>query len=473
MVRTISLVVLCIMAPALASADATAADANGSSRTASIPAVQSSRQDTFDLLPPLKPGEDFHVSDLELARFLEIVLRENPDILSVRHVWMSSRERPAQVRSLPDPSLGVRYFAESIETRIGPQRYSLELTQGLPWLSKLSTEGRRAERLTDSIREMVRQIERDHIRDFKRSYYDLIYFGEALRINAEERELLHRFEQIALTRYATGVGIQQNAIKVQTEITLLLDQMTTLTERRDILSGRLAQLLGRPEAPLQLPRIVLREPEIRHDGEDLEARAIQARPDLGALRAKIWADELLVKRRRLDYRPDFSFGIAFTNVGRREDPAGALSPPPHNGDDALAFVARITIPLHTSRLSAGVQEAREILNADVRLLEDKEDRVRFDVQEASLHLKSFLERTALYRDNLIPQAEQSLFSSEAAYQTNQLDFLDLLDAERVWFRVRLTYQRLLSDVWIAAADLERATGKPFPSSSFEDVEPSR
>ncbi|MEE9230073.1 MAG: TolC family protein, partial [Acidobacteriota bacterium] len=187
MVRTVSLVVLCIMVPALASVDSTAADATRSSHAASIPAVQSSRQDTFDLLPPLKPGEDFQVSDPELARLLEIVLLENPDILAARHAWMSSRERPAQVRSLPDPSFGVRYFAESIETRIGPQRYSLELTQGLPWLSKLSTAGHRAERLTDSIRETVRQIERDLIRDFKRSYYDLAYVGEALRINAEER----------------------------------------------------------------------------------------------------------------------------------------------------------------------------------------------------------------------------------------------------------------------------------------------
>ena len=123
----------------------------------------------------------------------------------------------------------------------------------------------------------------------------------------------------------------------------------------------------------------------------------------------------------------------------------------------------MTIPLYGRRISSGIREAREILNADIQRLDREMDQVRFDVQEASVRLASLLERTSLYRDNLIPQAEQSLSSSESAYQTNQLDFLDLLDAERVWFQVRLTYRRLLGDVWIALAHLERAIGSKFPA----------
>jgi outer membrane protein TolC len=417
----------------------------------------------FAKLPALEPERDFYISDPELERLLRILLRENPDILAARRTWLSSLERPAQTRSLPDPKVGIGYFLDSIETRVGPQEYGLGFTQSVPWLSKLSTEGERSERLAASLEEGVRQIERDRVRDFKSSYYDYLYVEEALRINEEERRLLRRFEQIALTRYSTGQGIQQNVIKVQTEITRLIDQATSLEERRDVFVRRLAQLLGRPEEPLGLPEVALSVPDLEYDVAALEAQALEMRPTLGALRERIRADELLVKRRRLDFRPDFSFGIAYTNVGTREDAAGKLAPPPDNGDDALAFLAGITIPLYGKRISSGIREAHEILNADVQRLDRETDQVRFDVQEASVRLASLLERTSLYRDNLIPQAEQSLSSSESAYQTNQLDFLDLLDAERVWFQVRLTYRRLLGDVWIALAHLERAIGSKFPA----------
>jgi len=71
----------------------------------------------------------------------------------------------------------------------------------------------------------------------------------------------------------------------------------------------------------------------------------------------------------------------------------------------------------------------------------------------------------MYGELLIPQAEESLASSEAAYTTNRQSFLDLLDAERVLFQVRLSYHRLLSDYWISLADLERAIARPFPGAT--------
>jgi outer membrane protein TolC len=467
---TLVVFLLGCLAPSLVASGAAASNTYEEADRAPVLALPDGYDEIFDKLPPLEPERDFHVGDPELGRLLGIVLRENPDIRAARRTWRASLERPAQTRSLPDPKVSLGYFVDNLETRVGPQEYGVALTQPVPWLSKLSTEGRRAERLAASLEQAVRQVERDRVRDFKSAYYNSSYMEEALRINAEEQRLLRRFEQIALTRYSTGEGIQQNAIKVQTEITRLIDQATFLEERRDIFVRRLAQLLGRPDAVLELRHAALSVPELDYDIEALESEALNMRPALGALREKIRADEFFVKRRRLDSRPDFSFGISYTNVDDRTDPAGKLAPPPDNGDDALALVAGITIPLYSGRISSGIREAHETLNADLQRLDQGKDQVRFDVQEAGLRLDSLLERTVLYRDNLIPQAEQSLSSTEAAYQTNQLDFLDLIDAERIWFQVRLTYRRLLSDVWIALANLERAIGSRFPAVAAGETE---
>jgi outer membrane protein TolC len=169
-----------------------------------------------------------------------------------------------------------------------------------------------------------------------------------------------------------------------------------------------------------------------------------------------------VTRRQLEWRPDFRFGLQYVAVGDREDFPGQVNPPADNGEDALAIVAGIRIPVHGGRIRSGVREAQQNREARLQLLESERDRIRFEVQEALLRWESLSDRTALYRDTLIPQAEQSMSTSEAAYQTNRIAFLDLIDAERVWFQVRLAHRRVVSDAWIALADLERALGRKFP-----------
>ena len=102
----------------------------------------------------------------------------------------------------------------------------------------------------------------------------------------------------------------------------------------------------------------------------------------------------------------------------------------------------------------GVAEAEELRRSSDAVLRSTRNRLRFLVQEALLKLESLEERRRLYDDVLLPQAEESLASAEAAYSTNRLAFLDLLDAERVLFQIRLTYHRLAADQWIALADLQ-------------------
>ncbi len=149
-------------------------------------------------------------------------------------------------------------------------------------------------------------------------------------------------------------------------------------------------------------------------------------------------------------------------MGDREDLAGTVNPPEDNGKNALALTVGINIPLFRERIRAGVAEAQESERANADLLEAVRDRLRFDIQETVLRIDSLGERGRLFRDVIIPQAEESLASAEAAYTTDRLGFLDLLDAERVLFQSRLSYHRLVSDLWIALSDLESHVARAFP-----------
>jgi outer membrane protein TolC len=407
-------------------------------------------------------GPEFHASDPQVQDLIRVLLEENPEIRSARAFSQSLFERVPQARSLGDPQLNYRYFASTPETRVGPQIQTLELNQAIPWGGKRRLQAERAEHTAIGAEWRVRDLERVLVAELKRAYYEVAYLHEALTVNAEERELLRRFESIALKRYATGEGIQQSVVKVQTDLTRLDDQETALRERLDAILRRIAELIGRPGLPLTLAPVALEVPEIDYDRAELEKAAETAHPRVRAAEQQIVADETWSRRRTLESRPDFRVGLGYTQVDQREDPAGTLLPPEDNGKDILAVTVGINIPLYRKRIRAGIAEANESLASSQDRLSTDQHRLRFLVQEAIVRLESLEERSRLFEEVLIPQAGESLASAEAAYTTNRLGFLDLLDAERVLFQVRLTYHRLISDFWMALTDLEFATGQRFP-----------
>jgi outer membrane protein TolC len=429
-------------------------------------AVAAAGPETVETAPPAAPAREitarFHVPDEQARRLIETLLAENPGTSSAWSRSRSDLERVDQARSLPDPRLGYTYFASPPETRVGPQDHKLELSQSVPWGGKRRLQAERAASLAAGASWEAEDLERRLVAQLKRAYFEAAYLQEALTVNEEEQELLRRFERIALTRYSTGEGIQQSVVRVQTEISRLDDRRSDLQERLEAVERRLSGLVGRPEQTLVLGPIELALPEARHDLDRLEQAAVSEHPRVQAVEQRVEADRLWAERRELESRPDFRFGLGYILVDERDDLAGVLNPPEDNGKDVLALTVGINIPLHRKRIRAGVAEARESGRANEELLEAVRDRLRVDVQEAMLRTDSLDERARLYREVIIPQANESLASAEAAYTTNRLGFLDLLDAQRVLFQSRLAYHRLVTDLWIALTDLELAAGKPLP-----------
>jgi len=422
---------------------------------------------------PLVAGEDFHVSDPRLSELLELLLEENPRLRAARAGWRSATERVERAGALPDPLLSYRYYARTPETRVGPQEHGLELSQAVPWKGKLGLETERAERMAENSLWGLRDLERALVAELKRAWFDALYLREALDVNAGERELLRGFEEIALTRYANGEGIQQDVVKVQTQISRLSDRELLLRRQLDVALRRMAELTGRPGSEVILGAAAPELPRLSIDEASLENEAGGGHPLVRAAESRISAEESWARQRELEGRPDFRFGLGYTLVGEREDPAGILNPPQDNGKDVLALMVGVTLPLQRKKIRAGIAEAEQSARSAGHALESTRDALSFAVRDAALRLESSAERAELYREVIVPQAGESLASAEAAYTTGRQGFLDLLDAERVLFEARLAQRRLVADGWIAAADLERALGRAFPGPAESGGSPAR
>jgi outer membrane protein TolC len=414
--------------------------------------------------------EQFDPVDPVLAGLIEEVLENHPDVLSARAGVRALREGIPQARSLPDPRISVRTFLEGPETRVGPQQYSLEVSQAVPWGGKRGLRADRATSLMESREWGVRDLQRTLVAELKRAWFEIAYLGEAIAVNREEKELLERFEGIALKRYAAGEGIQQNVIKVQTDISRLEDREATLIERKGVLLRRIAELTGHPDRDLALEPVRLEIPHVELDRHAMEEGAIGSHPSVRAVRERIEADRVRVRRKRLEARPDFRFGVGYTAVGGRDDAPGLLNPPPGNGDDIASVTVGINLPVFKKRIRAGVAEAEESVRSGEQSLRAVENRLRTGIRESLLRLDSLGDRAGLHGEVIIPQARQALASAESAYSAGRHGFLDLLDAQRVLFQARLTYHRLVADSWIVLAELERVSGRPVPGSEARDEE---
>jgi len=410
----------------------------------------------------------YHSVDDQLRMLLGLLFEDNPQIEQAEFRAAAQAERAAQVASLPDPELGYRYFVAQPETRVGPQRQSLEIRQRLPGLGKRGLDREYAELLTDSWESHVTHGEREQVAMLKRSYFEAAYLQEALAINATEKELLGRFEEVALKRYSTGSGIQQSVIKIQTELTRVSDRRIELSNRLDAHHHQIARLVSRPHYTIPLQRIELLPPSVENRDEELEQKALENNPRIRAAMAQTSAASNRRQRSSAASHPDFSLSVGFTDVGRRDDAAAQAVSIEDDGQNIWSIGASVSIPLHRAKIRAGIAEADHALQADRQQLRMTQDHVRHDVQDSLLRLGSLRDRIALYDEVLIPQAQESLGSAEAAYASNRMDVLALLDAERVLLQSRLTYYRLLVDSWITLADIEELVAIPYPPLAEDD-----
>ena len=261
-------------------------------------------------------------------------------------------------------------------------------------------------------------------------------------------------------KYATGQMSQQDLLKAVVELSRLHEDVVTLDERERLAVARLNTLLDRPpESPvgrLVAPREDVPQPALAQ----LQRRAVDRQPELRALRINIQRAEATLAAQQQAYQPDFFVkGGYFMMPGRT---------------DAWTAMAGITwpkAPWARSGVDARVSEAAAAVETARARHAAAASAIRLAVHEAYVRADAAQERATLLRTSIVPQSDQTLAVSRAAYQTDQGDFLALIDNQRVLLDVQRAYYRALSDLEQARADLTRAVGTDLPPELTAGVVP--
>lgn len=415
----------------------------------------------------LKDPTDRIVARLEdpiLADLASQVLDRNPRIAQARSRARAARHQAPQMKALPDPVLGATAFALRPETRVGPQTIMGSLSQRFPWFGKLSLREKAALQRADGLDADVEALRLNLITETRRLYYETAFLDAWRQVVAADRVTLIQFEELARSRYSSGVGIEQAVVKIQAEITRAEMRLLDIDTRRATTVSALNSLRDLPQTTavpeLSLPRYA----EIPLDRESLRARALATRPEISQADFEIGRAETLVELALKEYRPDITVAATYTRVGLRSDPAGIAAPPLDNGKDVFAVSASINLPIKRGKLRAGVSEAEELRASAAEGKRSAVTDIDRSLGELWDRITLTFQQLRLFDRVLGIQAEQSLRSAQAAYASGSLSSLDLLDAERVLLDVRTATERARADYAIAIARLEGAVGEPLIAS---------
>jgi outer membrane protein TolC len=287
--------------------------------------------------------------------------------------------------------------------------------------------------------------------------YTLLRNYDELRLHDEQLALARQAVAAARIKYTVGRVPQQDVLKAQVALTRLADHLVMFLEDGDIARARLNSLMGRdPAAPLEVageydpPRNLPAAAELRQI-------AIENRPELQGIRAAIQESETRARLATKNYKPDMTIAGGYMLM-----PSGASN---RNGYMAeLSF----NLPwLNRSKHDAEIAEARAATNVQKAELHSVESVALREIQEALIRANSAKQLVDLYRDTLRPQAAATLKATAAAYQTDQTDFLNLIDSQNTVLDVEYSYFRAVTEFETRIAELERAIGVPIPRGTTQ------
>lgn len=111
-------------------------------------------------------------------------------------------------------------------------------------------------------------------------WWQLFFLDRALETVQRNQELLHQFVEVAETKYEVGLGLQQDVLLAQLELSRLLDNELTLQGKRRVAEASLAEFMDHSgEVSLKLPSTADDElPRLPPEEVLLDEKARTARP---------------------------------------------------------------------------------------------------------------------------------------------------------------------------------------------------
>jgi outer membrane protein TolC len=385
-------------------------------------------------------------AEFRLRNLLREARGRNPEIRAAQKKLQAMQARIKPAGTLEDPQIGLQimYAPYPLRNAFKNER-AITISQMFEFPGKLGLMSGMAGREADMSAADHELVTLKVLTEVKKTYFMLFHIDYDLEINRENRELMKQFIAIANVKYATGMGAQPDIIKAQTEYSMMFNDSLMRAQERSSMAAMLNALLDRPRDS-HVP-VIHEHLDPRHFSfalDSLVQTAYANRPELKNMQAMADMYQLSGRLARREYFPNFMLSYTHRQM-----------PEMQNWDAMVSF----NIPLYFWRKEKlRVQEADANYQMADAGLQSMRNMVRAEVESAFYKVEQAGRSVRIFQNTVVPQAEQSLLASRAAYENNKVDFLMLLDSQRTLRDLKLAAHQALADFGTRLAELELAVG---------------
>jgi outer membrane protein TolC len=388
-----------------------------------------------------------------LDALIEYAVGHSPELRGLEHRARAAEAEGAIGGGLPDPTLRVALAAVPIETRVGPQQAQLTLSQTIPGGGKRGAQRELAEATSETVARIRSTRAAKLAFDVSEAYVDHYFLIRSIELTRANRDILTYLEQTIRKAYESGRAAYADLIRTQVEIGKLENELLGLIDRLRSSEQRLNSLLHRP-AGSTLP-----EPDVPGGSlrllpeEELRRFLLENAPRLAEYEARLEEDARRIHLAGVDDRVDWGVFVSYLPTGSAIDPAL-----PDSGRDAVYAGVSLNLPVWRKKTDAAEKRAREMRAATLAGRESEADVLADRLERALYRFRNSDREVALYRDTLLPKAEQAFQASETGFRTGSVSVLDLVDSQRLLLQFQLAFENAGCERFRAVAELRMLVG---------------
>lgn len=383
---------------------------------------------------------------LTLEGSIRLALENNPEMRASGERVDAAAGRAYQSKLWSNPELALS--AEDLPMGGGGFSNAKKLvgvTQAVPFPGKKKLDrqvGTAEVRITEAELSLSRI---ELVRDVKTTFFQVLAAERLVEVAGELVKVAESSADTARKRVAAGASPDQEQLRAEIPLEQARIELAGFQRERVASRQTLAMLLGRPDLEYAPVAGTLAETANLAMLEQDPKQWMSTHPSVVAARTSREKAELELRRARLEPYPDVKFGVSGGEEAGRE---GSI----------VQFGISLPLPI-IDRSKGKKQEARAnvaIAEADSTAIEQRLLRAW---GTASKRLHTADEQVTLYRERILPKANEALRLVQRGFEEGKFGFIDLLDTQRTAAEARLAYQQKLLELNVAQAELEALIGR--------------